>query len=268
LPSLEKAFKSAKLLAETRGIGLLLEKSGTGKSCLLRRLCSSLHSGLYKPVYLCHTSVGLSEFYTHLCAGFGLQPVFRRSKTFRLIQERVLSLNRSNRIHPIFLIDEGQYLSNPLLQEIRLLTNFEIDSYNALTVLICGREELSMPFCLSILEPLANSITVTIHLEGLPKKGVLRLHRGPLASVWGQRPAVHPQCSGAPPSGLRGDHARPERHRLQRHGGCPCKRQSPGKGRTRQGGHRALRLCTARHRLDRSRRPPSRCLGLQRSIPS
>ena len=170
LPSLERAFASVKLLVETRGVGLLLGKSGTGKSCLLRRLCASLHSGLYKPVYLCHTSIGLSEFYTHLCAGFGLEPVYRRSKMFRLIQDRVLSLNRSNRIHPILLLDEAQYLSNPVLQELRLLSNFEIDSYNALTVLICGREELSMQFGLSILEPLANSISLTIHLEGLPKE--------------------------------------------------------------------------------------------------
>jgi len=180
LPSLERAFHSAKLLVETRGIGLVLGESGTGKSCLLRRLCSSLHNGLYKPVYVCHTSVGLTEFYTHLCAGLGLEPVFRRSKMFRLIQERVVSLNRSNRIHPILVIDEAQYLSNPLLQEIRLLTNFEIDSYNALSVLICGREQLAMPFGLSILEPLANSITVTIHLKGLPKEESLAYIEGRL----------------------------------------------------------------------------------------
>jgi len=170
LPSLEQAVRSAKLLVETRGIGLLLGKSGTGKSCILRTLCTSLHGGLYKPVYLCHTSIGLSEFYTHLCAGLGLEPVFRRSHMFRMIQDRVLSLNRQSRIHPILLIDEAQYLSNSILQEIRLLTNFEIDSYNALTVLICGRDELAMQFGLSILEPLANSITLTIHLEGLPKE--------------------------------------------------------------------------------------------------
>jgi len=87
-----------------------------------------------------------------------------------MIQDRVLSLNRSNRIHPVLLIDEAQYLSNAILQEIRLLTNFEIDSYNALTVLICGREELTLRFGLSILEPLANSITITIHLDGLAKE--------------------------------------------------------------------------------------------------
>lgn len=170
LPSLERALSSVKLLVETRGIGLLMGKSGTGKSCILRKLCACMHSGLYKPIYLCHTSVGLAEFYTHLCAGFGLEPVYRKSRMFRMIQDRVLSLNRQSRVHPVLLIDESQYLNNTILQEIRLLTNFEIDSYNALTVLICGREELAMQFGLSILEPLANSITLTVHLEGLPKE--------------------------------------------------------------------------------------------------
>ena len=37
LPSLQRAFSSAGLLVETHGIGLLLGKSGTGKSCLLRK---------------------------------------------------------------------------------------------------------------------------------------------------------------------------------------------------------------------------------------
>jgi type II secretory pathway predicted ATPase ExeA len=170
LPSLQRAFDSLQFLVETRGIGVLLGKSGTGKSCLLRKLCTFLHGGLYKPLYLYHTSVSLNEFYTHLGAAFGLEPVFRRSKMFRMIQERVLTLNRSSRIHPILLLDEAQYLNNSILQEIRLLTNFEIDSLNALTVLLCGREELAMQFDLSILEPLANSITLTIHLHALAKE--------------------------------------------------------------------------------------------------
>ncbi len=170
LPSSERALSSAKLLVETHGIGLLIGKSGTGKSTILRKLSESLHRGVYKPIYLCHTSIGLTEFYTHICTGLGLEPVYRRAHMFRIIQDRVLSLNRSNRIHPILLIDEAQYLNNAILQEIRLLTNFEIDSYNALTVLICGREELTLRFGLSILEPLANSISLTIHLDGLAKE--------------------------------------------------------------------------------------------------
>jgi type II secretory pathway predicted ATPase ExeA len=181
LPSFEQALSSVQLLVETRGIGLLLGKSGTGKSCLLRKLCSCLHSGLYKPLYINHTSVGLSEFYTHLCTALGLQPLFRRAQMFRMIQERVLSLNRQSRVHPIILLDEAQRLNQAILQEIRLLTNYEIDSYNALTVLLSGQEQMSMQFGLSILEPLANSITLTIHLEGLPKEESLAYIEGRLS---------------------------------------------------------------------------------------
>lgn len=170
LPSAQKALQSVQLLVETRGIGLLIGKSGTGKSCILRQLVASLHNGLYRPIYICHTSIGLTEFYTHLCVGLGLEPTSRRASMFRRIQERILSLNKSNKIHPVLLIDETHHLDNEILKEIRLFTNFEIDSYNALTVLLCGLENISSRFGLSSLEPLANSITITIHVDSLPKE--------------------------------------------------------------------------------------------------
>jgi len=170
LPSADKALQSAMLLVETRGIGLMIGKSGTGKSCILRKLVDSLHTGLYRPIYICHTSIGLTEFYTHLCVGLGLEPASRRASMFRMIQERILSLNKSSKIHPVLLVDESHHLDNEILKEIRLFTNFEIDSYNALTVLICGLENITSRFGLSYLEPLANSITITIHIDGLPKE--------------------------------------------------------------------------------------------------
>lgn len=163
LPSVEKNLAAARLLADTHGIGVMVGKSGTGKSCLLRLLASRLPAGLFKPLYLCHTSVGIVEFYTHLCALFGLASSCRRATMFRDIQEHILSMNASRHLHPILLIDEAHLLNNEILAEIRLLTNFHIDSLNALTVLLCGAEGLSLRFGLSTLEALANSIAV----EGL-----------------------------------------------------------------------------------------------------
>ncbi|MCD6122320.1 MAG: AAA family ATPase [Spirochaetales bacterium] len=170
LPTTEKAINSARLLVETKGIGVMTGKSGTGKSCILRMLKNDLNPGLYKVMYLWHTSIGILEFYTHLCAELGLEPRLRRAVMFRMIHERILSLNKSHHIHPVLLIDEAHLLNNDILKEIRLLTNFEIDSVNALTVLLCGQENLNMKFGLSTLEPLANSITVNIHVESLKKE--------------------------------------------------------------------------------------------------
>ena len=62
LPSIEQYMGSAELLIETRGIGVVTGKSGTGKSTLLRLLIDRLQPGLYKSYYVCHTSVGLVEF--------------------------------------------------------------------------------------------------------------------------------------------------------------------------------------------------------------
>lgn len=169
LPSFDKATNKVKLLIEMKGIGILIGKSGTGKSCLIRKLMKDLNPGLYKPLYICHSSVTLFEFYTHLATVLGLEPAQRKAEMHRNIKDRILSLNRNDRIHPVLFVDEAHLLRNDILQEIRLLTNFEVDSFNALSVLLCGQEYLKMKFGLSILESLANSISISVKLSGLPK---------------------------------------------------------------------------------------------------
>ena len=170
LPSVERNLAAAQLLAETKGIGLITGKAGSGKSSLMRLLADSLPAGLYKCFYLCHSSVGIVEFYTHLVSAFGIEPCYRRAAMFRDFKERVLSMNTAGHVHPILLIDEAHLLNNDILAEIRLLTNFQIDSLNALTVLLCGAESLNRKFGLSMLEALANSITITISVDGLSKE--------------------------------------------------------------------------------------------------
>lgn len=186
LPSVEQALQTLMLLIETRGIGVMTGKSGTGKSCLLRMLESELHTGLYKVLYLCHTSVGIHEFYTHLLHALGLEAGHRRAAMFRAIKLRILHLAKESRIHPLLLIDEAHLLSNDILRELRLLMNFEIDSYNALSILLCGQDSLLQKFSLSVLEPLATSITVSLAVSGLPKEETFAYIEQRLAACGGQ----------------------------------------------------------------------------------
>jgi general secretion pathway protein A len=167
LPSVQRNLASARLLVDTRGIGVISGKAGTGKTCLLRLLFDSLAPGLFKSFYLCHSSVGIVEFYTHLCALFGLAPCYRRASMFRELQSHILILATVSHVHPVLAIDEAHLLSNDILAEIRLLTNFRLDSLNALTVILCGNETLTRKFGLSVLESLATSITVTVSLDSL-----------------------------------------------------------------------------------------------------
>lgn len=146
LPSTQSHLAGLKLLVDTRGIGVLTGKSGTGKSCLLRLLLKELHTGLYKPVYLSHTSVGVQEFYSHLADALGLASTGRRATLYRAIHERILTQHRQGRIHTVLLLDEAHLLSVDVLKELRLLANYDVDSVNAMTILLCGQESLLQKF--------------------------------------------------------------------------------------------------------------------------
>jgi type II secretory pathway predicted ATPase ExeA len=86
---------------------------------------------------------------------------------FRNLKDRIEVMNRVNRIHPVLVIDEAHLLRNEILQEIRMLSNFDIDSFNALTILLAGQEPLVRKFSLPILECLANSITISVFVDNL-----------------------------------------------------------------------------------------------------
>jgi general secretion pathway protein A len=188
LPSARKALAAAALLAETRGIGVMSGKSGVGKSCLLRQFIADLPTGLYKPVYICHTTVAITEFYTHLCTAFGIVPSVRRSNMFRDLQDRIRVFNQTNHVHPILIIDEAHYLATDILTELRLIANFEIDSLSAMSILLCGSESFPRRFTLSVLEPLANSITISIPVATLPQEETVTYVENRLAAVGAQRP--------------------------------------------------------------------------------
>ncbi|MCI0474485.1 MAG: AAA family ATPase [Ignavibacteria bacterium] len=165
--SFQKTVRHVKILIEMHGIGVLTGKSGSGKSCIIRKVISELNPGTHKPVYLCHTSSSLLEFYYHLALALGIEPAMRKAKMFKDIKDRIIQLNTSHKIHPVLFIDEAHQLRNEILAELRLLLNFKIDSYHGMTVILCGQEELNMKFGLSSLESLANSVTMKIAAESL-----------------------------------------------------------------------------------------------------
>jgi len=168
LPTLSKSEQELMLLVETRGIGLFTGPSGCGKSSVIRKTASQLNPGLYKPFYISHTSLGTAEFYQTFAASLGLDSGGRRSKIFRRIKDFITDLNDQKRIHPVIFIDEAQALSGDSLKEIRLLTNFEYDSKNACTLVLCGHPELRQKLQLNVYSSLANSITYSIRLDALP----------------------------------------------------------------------------------------------------
>ena len=83
----------------------------------------------------------------------------------------------------MLVIDEAQHLRNDVLEDLRLLCNFAMDSDNRLCLLLVGLTELRRRLAMAVHESLAQRLVVRHHLTGLDRDELERylIHRLRLA---------------------------------------------------------------------------------------
>lgn len=129
-------------LAAEPGLGLLTGDAGTGKTTLMRHLCSELPAPEHKVLYLCDTAVTATSVYRNLAAALGLEPCFRRDALWRQLKTTIARLVDREAVVPILIIDEAQRLSDDFLLDFSSFLNHAFDSRDLLTVWLVGLPSL------------------------------------------------------------------------------------------------------------------------------
>lgn len=165
-----KEFKSRfKYIQSSRGIFLLMGEPGTGKSTALRNITAGLNPGLYKPCYFTLSTVTVMDFYRGLLMALGEIPSSRKVTMFQQIQEGISSLYYDQKITPVIMLDEIQLVSNSILEDIRLLFNFKMDSENPFILILAGQPQIRNKLSLSVNAPLKQRISIKHVMQGLRK---------------------------------------------------------------------------------------------------
>lgn len=180
-PSRDMAEMTQRLdyLKDTRGIGVFTARPGMGKSFALRCFSKSLNPNLYRMEYICLSTVSVLEFYRQFCACLGVADRGGKPGMFRAIQEQIHYLYEEKR-QPLFLaIDEAQYLSAGILNDIKMLMNYKYDSVNCFTLVLCGESYLNNTLSRPVHEALRQRIMVHYNFSGLSDGEVSRyvLHK-------------------------------------------------------------------------------------------
>lgn len=160
-------------LKQTRGLGVVTGRSGVGKTYLIRQFLSDLNPILYKVCYIPLTTASISDFYIQLSVGFGLEPLRYRAANFKQIQERIQSLYELERVTPIIVIDEAQYLKREVFHDLMLLTNFRLDSTKPCVVLLSGLPSLTQRLQRAEFEAFAQRLTTRYQVVGMEMKEVM-----------------------------------------------------------------------------------------------
>ena len=129
-----------------------------------------MNPSLFSVAYTSLSTLTVQEFYRNLAAELGLQPVYRKSDNFRIIQAEITRLTMEKRRTPVIVLDEASYISSGVLNDLKLLFNFEMDSRDRAVVLLSGLSQLNTTLRLGVHEPLRQRLVMNYHLEGLSKE--------------------------------------------------------------------------------------------------
>jgi len=149
------------------GILLLTGDPGVGKTLALRHYVQGLNENLFKICYTPLSTLSRSDLLYHLNRLLGLPPRLSKSAIYSQIQQAMLESKEQLGKTVFLIIDEAHLLQTGPLEELRLLTNFKMDSYDPFILVLCGQSNLSRIMEFAVMEPLNQRIAIRYHMPGL-----------------------------------------------------------------------------------------------------
>jgi len=156
-----------KYMLDVRGIFLLVGEPGSGKTSGLRKFADGLGPSLYRSFYISLTTLTVNDFYSELASKLGEQPKFRKIDMFNQIQAAISSLYFEQRITPVIIADEMHMASTSILDDIRMLFNFRMDSINPFVLVIAAQPLIRNKLALNTCLPLKQRIAAKYSMKGL-----------------------------------------------------------------------------------------------------
>jgi type II secretory pathway predicted ATPase ExeA len=154
-------------LIEQAALGLITGEVGSGKTCAPRAAVAALDPSRHTIIYLANPAVGTRGIYTQIVHGLGGDPHHYKANLIPQAQE-LLDRERTERSKQVVLIvDEAHLLSPSQLEELRLLTNAEMDSQSPFAGLLLGQPTLRRRLRLGSFAALDQRIALRYDIPGM-----------------------------------------------------------------------------------------------------
>ena len=159
----ELGARLAYLLKES-GFGLVTGEIGSGKSTAVRAFASSLDPNRHLVLYLANPTTGITGIYRELLISLGHEPPFGKPRMVAKLRSALEGLSLHKHRSALVILDEAHLLTQPMLDQLRLLFSDKMDSHSLATLLLVGHPDLRRTLRLSVHEALFQRITIRHHL--------------------------------------------------------------------------------------------------------
>lgn len=163
----EEALEQLLFAVEEMELALLTGEVGAGKTLLTRALVDRVGDG-HEVGMILNPRLPPRQFLSAVAAELGVaEPRFRGRELLDQIHERLLALDEAGR-PALLIVDEAHLIpGRATFEEIRLLTNFQLDDRNLIAVVLVGQPELRARLEKKAFRPLTQRIGADFHLRAL-----------------------------------------------------------------------------------------------------
>jgi type II secretory pathway predicted ATPase ExeA len=164
-----------------RGLATLCGEVGAGKTVALRATVAGLEPSRHQVIYCANPLVGGRGILSLVVAALGVTPRFHRAGLVPQAADALASAEAERGRRVLIAIDEAHLLETDQLEDLRMLTNAELDSRSPAAVILIGQPTLRRRLAQGTLAALDQRITLRVNIEGMDLAetlGYVRHHLG------------------------------------------------------------------------------------------
>ena len=138
----QKAVARILHCVQESALGVVTGEVGAGKTVAARAARATLDPSRYQIIYIANPAFGTRGLYVTVVRALGASPRFFKAEVMAQAQELLEAEEAERHRRVVIVVDEAHLLSAAQLEELRLLTNSDMDSRSPFAGILLGQPTL------------------------------------------------------------------------------------------------------------------------------
>jgi type II secretory pathway predicted ATPase ExeA len=166
-PGHDEAVARVRWCIDEAALGVICGEVGAGKTVAVRAAVSALDTSRHTVIYIGNPAVGARGLYGTIVTTLGGTPRFHKAALIPQAADALAAETTERGKRVVIVVDEAHLLDPDQLEELRLLTNADMDSRSPFACLLVGQPTLRRRIKLGAFAALDQRIALRYTLPGM-----------------------------------------------------------------------------------------------------